>query len=311
MFERHDRNASPVKLQGLDIAANVIYVVSDLHLGNGSAKDHMVCGEREELLHRFLDEVERRDGRLIILGDLLDLWRFRLEDVVARWGPVLDRFEALGADYVTGNHDARLCEDLAGCAWHPLFKRLRSPFSEQIGERCFRFMHGHEIDPFMPAILDRWAPLLEQMVALVYGRPSLSLASPDAMTDTMLEWGETLLHLGYRRHHRLWTQIQREFLQWPDHGWRRVKAPFRTRHMLSRFYRDRSQGLYDVAVAGHTHRAGHFSHWYLNSGCWIKPVASFLKIYADGQAIVCDWRREGERRNPACVWTRCLRGWTE
>jgi hypothetical protein len=78
--------------------------------------------------------------------------------------------------------------------------------------------------------------------------------------------------------------------------------------MLSRFYRDRNEGLYDVAVAGHTHVAGHFSDWYLNCGCWTKPQASFLKITEEGKAAVYNWRSEGEQENRACVWRHALRG---
>lgn len=286
----------------------MIYVVSDVHLGNGSSKDHMVRGNRERLLFDFLDAVERSQGRLVILGDLLDLWRFRLDDVLGRWEGLLDRFASLSPDYVLGNHDAKLREDPVCRDWHPLFKWLRSPFTERIGDRRFCFMHGHEVDPFIPACLDRWGYLLGELSTTLRFRPSLSLGVEDAVYDIMLEWGEALLHLWHRMHRSFVNQIQHELFHWPDQGWRRLKAPLRTQNMLSRFYRHRSEGLYDVAVAGHTHVAGHFHNWYLNSGCWTQSVASFLKITPEGEARVFNWRSEGERSNHACVWRRCFLG---
>jgi UDP-2,3-diacylglucosamine pyrophosphatase LpxH len=266
----------------------------------------MVGGAREWLLHSLLDRIEREDGHLILLGDIIDLWRFRLEGVLERWGDLLDRFDALEVDYIPGNHDAILADNLVLAQEHPLFRRMRRPFTEQIGERRFRFMHGHEVDPFNPAYLDRWGHWLGILSGLVRFRPLPLLNTQDAVTDWMLEWGEGALHAYQWLLHACREQVTQELHQWPDHRWRRIKAPWRTQKMLSRFHRHREEGLYDVAVAGHTHVAGHFSHWYLNSGCWTKSLCSFLKIESDGRAAVYDWRREGERRLQACVWKRCL-----
>jgi len=47
-----------------------IFVVSDLHIGDGSAKDSLLKRDNQTLLYRFLDKVDHCRGRLIILGDL-------------------------------------------------------------------------------------------------------------------------------------------------------------------------------------------------------------------------------------------------
>ena len=265
----------------------------------------MVRVARESLLHGLLDRIEHEDARLILLGDIVDLWRFRLEAVVERWDGLLDRLDALEAAYVPGNHDACLADPAMGRI-HPLFQRVCGPFTEAIGDRRFRFMHGHEVDPFNPVCFDRWGHWLGVVSGRVRFRPLLSLGNQDAMTDWMLEWGEGTLHVCQVLLYAWRHQMPRTLLHWPDHGWRRIKAPWRTQKMLSRFRQHREEGLYDVAVAGHTHVAGHFSDWYLNSGCWTKSPCSFLKIEADGRAAVYDWRREGEQRIQACVWKRGL-----
>lgn len=77
-----------------------IYVVSDLHIGNGSAKDSFLKAGREDLFYRLLDEIECQQGQLILLGDFLELWRYRLEDVICRWHRLLDRLMAMDVVYV-------------------------------------------------------------------------------------------------------------------------------------------------------------------------------------------------------------------
>jgi len=85
-----------------------IFVISDLHMGDGGARDNFALNNREKELGLFLDYVASQQGELIILGDLFDFWQMNLSKVVTTHIPLLDRLAAMNATYVVGNHDADL-----------------------------------------------------------------------------------------------------------------------------------------------------------------------------------------------------------
>ena len=126
-----------------------IFVISDLHMGDGGARDNFPLNNREKELGSFLDYVASQQGELIVLGDLFEFWQMNLSKIVMRRMPLLDRLAAMKATYVVGNHDADL-EGFVGTRFlsHPLFQRMSGPFERQIGGKRFKFMHGHEVDPF-------------------------------------------------------------------------------------------------------------------------------------------------------------------
>lgn len=85
-----------------------IYLVSDLHLGDGSHSD--IFQHKDEHFLRFLDEVAREAETLIIVGDALDFdqaWYF--SRIVKAHREVLSRLTRLSDQvrvvYVYGNHD--------------------------------------------------------------------------------------------------------------------------------------------------------------------------------------------------------------
>jgi len=67
--------------------------------------------------------------------------------------------------------------------------------------------------------------------------------------------------------------------------------------MLERYGEDRTKDLYDVAIVGHTHRAGTFEDWYFNSGSWTGSHRNFLRISPDGNVAVFDWSAAGPQPN--------------
>ena len=85
----------------------MIYFISDIHLGLGTATE---CREREELLLKFLTKCEEDAKTLVIVGDLFDYW-FEYATVIPR--PffrvltALDRIQRRGIhiEYLMGNHD--------------------------------------------------------------------------------------------------------------------------------------------------------------------------------------------------------------
>jgi UDP-2,3-diacylglucosamine pyrophosphatase LpxH len=54
----------------MDHAARDIFVISDLHLGDGGARDNFEMGKKTPQLRAFLDHVGSEGGELFVLGDL-------------------------------------------------------------------------------------------------------------------------------------------------------------------------------------------------------------------------------------------------
>jgi predicted phosphodiesterase len=71
----------------------------------------------------------------------------------------------------------------------------------------------------------------------------------------------------------------------------------RTQRMLARYHQDKQRDLYDVAIVGHTHKAGAFGDWYFNSGSWTGKTNNFLRISPRGEVMVFDWNHHGPQRN--------------
>ncbi len=86
----------------------LVYFVSDLHLGDGSHTD--IFQAKDEHFLAFLDEVEANAKTLVIVGDALDFdqaWYF--SRIVRGHGAVISRLtqlaERIRVVYVYGNHD--------------------------------------------------------------------------------------------------------------------------------------------------------------------------------------------------------------
>ena len=279
-----------------------IYVVSDLHIGNGSAKDSLVKGGKSVLFEQFLDTVEQSDGRLVICGDLFELWRYRLEDVLDYWHNLIERLAAMDVIYVPGNHDPLLDKSYqAALTWHPLFEKLSEPFTQVIGQKRFMFMHGHEIDPIIAEPVKRWAPMLRLLTGAFELGSDCCLMTSDRVTDFLLETGEQFLRIWQMLTRRVEQAVDETLFPLSGEKLTRLKQPLRTRNMLSRFYRQQQEGVYDITITGHTHNAGRFGQWYFNSGCWTRPTVSYLHITPDGEVSVRDWTEDGARCNPTVV----------
>jgi UDP-2,3-diacylglucosamine pyrophosphatase LpxH len=278
-----------------------VVVISDLHVGDGSARDNLLKGSNQTLLLRLLDQVESSGARLVILGDLFELWGFEPHAVVERWQLLLDRLGGMDVVYVPGNHDWQFWKERD--YWrrqHAFFESLQKPFSVSIGTRHFHFLHGHEVDPVTPEFLDKLRPLLRRMTSTLEFGTGTCLMTSDTVTDVLTEAGEQALYL-WQRLTRQFNRAIHEHLGLTDDGWRRLIRPIRTRNMIARYYRRQQQGFYDVTITGHTHKAGRFGNWYFNSGSWTKSMGQYLHIDAEGQVGVHDWTLEGNKINQTIV----------
>jgi UDP-2,3-diacylglucosamine pyrophosphatase LpxH len=118
-----------------------IVIFSDLHLGNGTRTDDF--RNNSELFSRVLKQYYYdNDFTLVLNGDIEELQRFRLADILRRWADVYELFGAFEEDdrlfRLVGNHDM----DLMSRADHPFAIREALRFSYH--DNPIFIFHGHQ-----------------------------------------------------------------------------------------------------------------------------------------------------------------------
>lgn len=279
-----------------------MFVVSDLHMGDRSPKDNLCQDNREAMFDQFLDYVADRKGQLVILGDFLELLRYPLDNIVARRRPLFDRLARMNAVYVPGNHDEDLVSLIdARDLPHPFFERMSRAFVQHVGEKRFKFMHGHEVDPLITSGTQNLIRKIGAVAYLLEFRQGTCILSNDMVSDVLLELGERALELWSRLSRRMNQALRECCNRMPAEQMTLLRRHVRTRRMLGRFHRDRTEGLYDAAIVGHTHKAGFFDNWYFNSGSWTGTNSNFLRISPEGGVDVFDWGHHGPEINNARI----------
>ncbi len=251
-----------------------LYAISDLHMGDGGCRDSFAYGTHEAELMSFLDMVEAVCGRLVICGDLFELWQSNISKVLTKRVWLLDRLDRMKAIYVLGNHDADLRYFLFGeREWlnHQFFRRMTDSFSQVVGGRRFHFTHGHAADPYCAGD----TPGVGRIVAIYAGLAEDRNGSPmldkyRTVNDKVVGRLEKLVSL--------WSRLRGE----PD----RFTAINRKLHELL----VQPTNGYDVVVCGHTHFPGRIGDWHYNTGTWAERVNSLVRIDNDGTVGVFDWK---------------------
>jgi UDP-2,3-diacylglucosamine pyrophosphatase LpxH len=78
--------------------ANDIFVISDLHIGDGGPRDNFAHGGQRPIdLAEFLDYIDEQNCDLVILGDLFEFWQSSLSRVIIRNLGLIDRLGSLKA----------------------------------------------------------------------------------------------------------------------------------------------------------------------------------------------------------------------
>jgi UDP-2,3-diacylglucosamine pyrophosphatase LpxH len=268
--------------------------VSDLHIGDRSPKDNLRRAGRDVLLECFLDYVGQREGHLIILGDFFELHRYPLGSIIRRRGELLDRLAAMDTVYVPGNHDEEVFEQIdPSNPPHPFFAGMSSAFTRSIGNKRFRFMHGHEVDPLVNAGTRNLGRMIGAMAYRFELRRDGGLVCNNLRTDTAQAPGDPALRLRTRLKDGVSKTLRESCLTTSAERVTVLTRRIRTRHMIWRYGEDRTGDLYDVAIVGHTHHAAAFGDWFFNSGSWTGRTNNFLVISPDGRVGVFDWSHHG------------------
>lgn len=275
-----------------------VFVISDLHIGDRSPKDNLGQAQREVRLKEFLDYVEHRKGRLVIVGDLFELLRYPAERILTERRPLLDRLAQMNCRYVLGNHD-KAAKELAdpNRPTHPFFQRTSEAFTETIGDKRFKFMHGHEVDPLITPRVQSLGRLLGAFGTMLEFGPGTCLLSNDRLTEMLLETGEQMLGLWHSLMLRLNKAASECCSLMPTEQITFMKRRLRMQRMIARYHADKRRCAYDVAIVGHTHKAGVYDDWYFNSGSWTGKTNNYLEISPAGEVQVFDWNQHGAQRN--------------
>ena len=253
------------------LVERLIYCISDLHLGDGGPRDNFLP-EKEKQLLAFLDHVEAQHGELLILGDLFELWQANWSRVFTYRKHLLDRFAAMGATYILGNHDADLYY-FQGTSWinHPLFKGMVSAVCRRIGDKKFYFCHGHVADEYCASL----HPGLGRITAIYTG------LREDRHGGPMLDKYRTVEQRSISRMERL-VSVFKLFSGKKDRFTE-----------INQLLLEKVPG--DVVVFGHTHTAGSVKQGgraLFNCGTWAERINSFVCVDPRGTINVFDWDSE-------------------
>lgn len=269
-----------------------IIIVSDLHIGDGGPRDNFAVDNKAQRFSGFLDYVQQQGAELFILGDLFEFWQANIGKVLMHQKDLIERLSELQAVYVVGNHDADF-EELIGTDFlvHPFFERMTGPFERTISGKRFKFMHGHELDPFNRDGTPRWGRILAILGGILEDRKGSPLLSAGGMTE------KSLLKVS-RSFMWLWNKSVNLFEKSERHEKPHALAesltpaqdPAKIKGIMLLYHNNKRQEGYDFLITGHTHKVGFFQDWHCNSGCWVGLRSNFLRIQTDAQVHVYEWR---------------------
>lgn len=269
-----------------------IIIVSDLHIGDGGPRDNFAADNKTEKFNRFLDYVADQRTELMILGDLFEFWQANIGRVLTRHLPLIERLAEMQAVYVVGNHDADF-EDLIGTniLGHPFFERMTGPFERTIAGKRFKFMHGHELDPFNRDGTPRWGRILAILGGIIEDRKGSPLLSAGGMTEkTLLKIGRSFMWMWNKSVNLFEKSGTHEKTHAFEESLTPAQDPGKIKGIMSLYHYNKRQEGYDFLITGHTHKAGLFQDWYCNSGCWVGLRCNFLRLQPDGEILVYEWK---------------------
>jgi UDP-2,3-diacylglucosamine pyrophosphatase LpxH len=143
---------------------DLIYVISDLHLGDGTRSDVFSLGDsitKRDHMRSLIKEVKERDGHLLIVGDLLDLQQgWSIDRVVTANAILLRELSDLGAEGRLTYIWSELDEDLS--YYQELLnitvaQEVHIPAPDHTPEAPHiwaRAIQGHTLNPLIQSITD-------------------------------------------------------------------------------------------------------------------------------------------------------------
>lgn len=227
-----------------------IAVISDIHLGRGDLADRR-RGQDEKLL-RFLDYLESRYDRIILLGDIWELLTPKipktpsreLKIVRAAHPEIARRFASPPYQYVVGNHDY-IVETL---------EKVPDELIIETKQQTLRFTHGHQFD--------LWSQQLRYVGELVVWTSG---------------WAA-----------RFGTQALTRFFDWLHNLITGTSVGTQLGELEIKLIKQSMERGIQVTVMGHTHLPSineHEGHVLVNSGHCLGDYLHFVSIDTDHSLI--------------------------
>ncbi len=278
------RRSSFVETDRIDPNDRVV-LISDLHLGDGSAGEPF-CRKDDEL-RRFLDRVASRADALVIAGDGFDIAQaWRIERIYDKHQAVIDDIlelsKSMPVHYIRGNHEgnARSISRMLP---------LRYSLNLTIGDRIL-VEHGNVFDPHcQPGDLTAWwATRFHSLLETKLGSPiRIPMRKHYCWSTRLGHW--LFFYVAFGRHvsGKLWGQLgwpdkekaAADFLDYWGRGeWGDMNGLIRAADVVL------SGSEYDILVCGHSHQPGRVRFdggEYINTGSWAFEQKSYV-LYEDG-----------------------------
>lgn len=279
-----------------------IYIISDLHAGDGSYRDNFYYFKNKDKLIACINSIRKDDpeSTWIILGDFLEFWQASVGDVIIFNEELLNYFADIGAYYVIGNHDNDLLAFInTDHLKHKFFSRMGTGFILGRSNKKIMIVHGHETDKYNK----NPRPGKGRMLAILAG------LFEDKNESPMLDENETV--------ESALTKAGEWFLKILNNFWVFIRYFVRTKKLiipeslkqgagttpsqnsglleqhLKSFEELKNKDEFTHLICGHTHKAGiclsKDKPWYFNTGCWAMKDNSFVKISKEGNISVFDW----------------------
>lgn len=134
------------EIEVLKTAGQKYVVMSDLHMGDGGQADDL--RHNKDTLKRALEHYKNKGFKLILLGDIEELWQFDIEEIVNQYEKdIYTKIRGFGKNRVyrvLGNHDLD---------WHlqdPIQKNGNKwavealKMQDKDGNACILMIHGHQ-----------------------------------------------------------------------------------------------------------------------------------------------------------------------
>jgi len=252
-----------------------IYIVSDLHMGNKSPTDNFYSVEQRFI--DFLTYFEKLDNSVLIInGDTFEFWQSSMSEVFQANYLLIDRIIKDKTLFIAGNHDY----ELLPLSETPL---LNSQFLSNVFENIIldfspkkiKIMHGHEFDPFNSAgkslITGKIITLI--FALLEYDYPNSGIEGRfqryvEPIVRKIIFFVTSLYKFIFINH----------FNKYTSEGLQGVLETYHQNHPN------------EILVCGHTHVAGWWKDYYVNSGAWVESVdPHYIKIDRTGRISLYTW----------------------
>lgn len=256
-----------------------MFIISDLHIGDGGSRDNFSYGGKKKKLFSFLDYVKGSKEYLLINGDLFDLWQMNVGSILNNNEDLINKLCELNFGYIIGNHDIDLFPLVNSniIKDNKFFSHMILPFINIINGKKYKFFHSHEVDAFNDELNPSWGRMLSIFAGIVEEENGSPVDKKNRFIEIRMQsFGEKILNM--------WYYLSRIFhpkLYVPNPKNHLSTKQTNNRYLLEHFNAVKQEidiAKCDVAIVGHTHIVGKKENWYYNSGSWSEKMNNFLHI---------------------------------